>query len=62
VSPAPTLDHAFSHFRLHIVPLLLLVEPVSAAMEPGLRWLDLADTPNAALPAPIRRILDNIHP
>jgi A/G-specific adenine glycosylase len=23
VSPAPTFDHAFSHFRLHITPLLL---------------------------------------
>ena len=67
VSPAParcvplgTFEHAFSHFRLHITPLLLRVEFGSAAMEPGLQWLDLADTANAALPAPIRRILDNI--
>jgi A/G-specific adenine glycosylase len=28
VSPAPTLDHAFSHFRLRITPLLLRVSPV----------------------------------
>ena len=60
VTTVPALDHAFSHFRLHISPLLLQVVPDSAAMEPGLQWLDLADTATAALPAPIRRILDNI--
>jgi A/G-specific adenine glycosylase len=62
VSPAPTLDHAFSHFRLRITPLLLRVKPGNAAMEPGLQWLDLGGTANAALPAPIRRILDRLHP
>jgi A/G-specific adenine glycosylase len=62
VSSAPTFDHAFSHFRLRITPLLLQVKCGSAAMEPGLQWLALADTANAALPAPIRRILDDIHP
>ena len=61
VSGAPALDHAFSHFRLRITPLLLRVKPGNAAMEPGLQWLDLADTVNAALPAPIRCILDDIH-
>jgi A/G-specific adenine glycosylase len=60
VSPAPTLDHAFSHFRLRIAPLLLEVKPGHAAMEPGWQWLNLAATAKAALPAPIRRILDGI--
>ena len=60
VSPAPTIDHAFSHFRLHITPLLLRVTPGQAAMEPGLRWLDLAATAGAALPTPVRRILEQI--
>ncbi len=58
VSPAPTFVHVFSHFRLRIVPLLLHVKPGCAAMEPGWQWLDLAATGSAALPAPIRRILD----
>ncbi|MFH1871559.1 MAG: A/G-specific adenine glycosylase [Pseudomonadota bacterium] len=62
VSPAPTLVHAFSHFRLHIAPLLLRVKPHHCAMEPGRQWLDLAATADAALPAPIRTILDGIHP
>ena len=60
VSPAPTLDHAFSHFRLRITPLLLRVTAGHAAMEPNLHWLNLADNADAALPAPIRRILDGI--
>jgi len=60
VSPAPTLDHAFSHFRLRIAPLLLKVKPGLAAMEPTWQWLDLAATAEAALPAPIRRILDEV--
>ncbi len=59
ISPAPTLDHAFSHFRLHIAPLLLHVTPNQAAMEPGWQWLALTDIANAALPAPIRRILED---
>jgi A/G-specific adenine glycosylase len=58
VSPAPTIEHAFSHFRLRIAPLLLQVKPGPAAMEPGRQWLDLAATADAALPAPVRRILD----
>ena len=60
VSPAPALEHSFSHFRLHIAPLLLRVTLDHAAMEPGRRWLRLADTANAALPAAIRRILNEV--
>jgi hypothetical protein len=29
-------------------------------MEPGLQWLNLANTGDAALPAPIRRILEEM--
>ncbi len=60
VSPAPAFVHVFSHFRLNIAPLLLEVTPDHAAMEPGRQWLPLADTAGAALPAPIRRILDEV--
>lgn len=57
VSPAPTIEHAFSHFRLRIVPLLVDIKPGVAAMEPGWQWLHLREIAAAALPAPIRRIL-----
>ena len=59
--PLGTVEHAFSHFRLHIAPLLLRVAPNHAVMEPGRQWLALSDTRNAALPAPIRRILEDAH-
>ncbi len=64
VSPAParcvplgTLDHAFSHFRLRISPLLMEVEPVTWRWNPACNgWRSaMAD---AALPAPVRRILE----
>ncbi len=60
IEPAPTLMHAFSHFRLHIAPLLLRVAPNHAAMEQASQWLALAETGSKALPAPIRSILDKI--
>ncbi|MDZ4252392.1 MAG: NUDIX domain-containing protein, partial [Sulfuritalea sp.] len=61
VAPAPTLVHGFSHFRLHIAPLLLRVQPHHCAMGLGRQWLDLAATADAALPAPIRTILADVH-
>jgi A/G-specific adenine glycosylase len=60
VSPAPTLVHAFSHFRLHITPLRMRVETSPHAMEAGQQWLALDALDAAALPAPIRRILEQI--
>jgi A/G-specific adenine glycosylase len=60
VSPAPTLDHAFSHFRLRIAPLVLEVRPRMAAMEPGQAWVGLDRLGDAALPAPVRSILAEI--
>ena len=61
VSPAPTFDHAFSHFRLRISPLLIKVEPGLAAMEPGLTWLAFDKLESAGLPAPVRRILESLY-
>jgi A/G-specific adenine glycosylase len=54
--------HAFSHFRLRIAPLEMRVEPASRAMEPGQQWLAPDALAAAALPAPVRRILEETHP
>jgi A/G-specific adenine glycosylase len=59
VSPAPTFVHAFSHFHLRISPLICRVWPVTVAMEPGWRWLRQEEIPGAALPSPVRRILES---
>jgi len=60
VLPAPTFKHAFTHFRLHIRPLICTVSSNSHLAEPGLRWLDQDGWLRAALPAPIRKILNAI--
>ncbi|MCX7155995.1 MAG: A/G-specific adenine glycosylase [Rhodocyclales bacterium] len=58
--PLGTFEHVFSHFRLNIAPLLLQVTPGPAVMEPGWQWQELAGIESAALPAPIRRILEDV--
>ena len=58
--PLGTFEHVFSHFRLNIAPLLLQVIPGPAVMEPGRQWQELAGIESAALPAPIRRILEDV--
>jgi len=61
VSPAPTFVHGFTHFRLHISPLLCEAAPLARAAEPGLRWVDRAALAGAGLPAPVRKILRECH-
>jgi len=58
VAPAPTFLHVFTHFRLHIAPLLCDAEPLPQAAEAGLCWMDETEIAQAGLPAPVRRILD----
>lgn len=60
VSPAPTLTHAFTHFRLRIAPWVCEVVAAHGVSDVGLRWLERAEITQAALPAPIRRILSAI--
>ncbi|NWG32475.1 MAG: A/G-specific adenine glycosylase [Rhodocyclaceae bacterium] len=60
VSPAPTFAHGFTHFRLHIQPLVCDVVAHRGVAEAGLRWLGRAELPQAALPAPIRKLLSAI--
>lgn len=54
----PALIHTFTHFRLRIQPWLLPVERPPGASEPGRLWLALDDLDGAALPTPVRRILE----
>jgi A/G-specific adenine glycosylase len=54
------LTHSFTHFRLHIQPWLITVQRPSLAEEPGRVWLSLNELDGAALPTPIRRILEAI--
>jgi A/G-specific adenine glycosylase len=56
----PSFVHVFSHFRLDITPLLLRVEAAPRAMEATQHWLALDALEAAALPAPVRRILEQL--
>jgi A/G-specific adenine glycosylase len=57
VSPAPTFQHSFTHFRLSIQPLICASQ--SKGKPPAsYRWLGAAEWAEAALPAPIRKVLN----
>ena len=59
VRKLPTVDHGFTHFSLTIFPVEITLEKQpSRAMEPGTIWLNLEDAMAAAIPAPVKRILD----
>ena len=56
------IEHTFSHFRLHIVPL----QWTNAAPAPrisdndDLRWQSLSSLTDVGLPAPVRKLLENL--
>jgi A/G-specific adenine glycosylase len=55
------VEHGFTHFRLTIHPLLLEVVPARLdACEPGTVWMPLARAAQAAVPSPVRRMLERI--
>lgn len=50
--------HIFTHYKLHIHPLLVTLSSRAAlAGEERFVWLDAAALPDAALPAPIKKLL-----
>jgi len=50
--------HVFTHYKLHIHPLLVTLSARAAlAGESRFTWLDAAAIPDAALPAPIKKLL-----
>jgi len=51
--------HVFSHFRLRIMPLICVVERAAVVSEPAASWVPVEDLAAAALPAPIRRLLES---
>jgi len=57
----PILSHAFTHFKLHITPLPLQVNgQLAKAGEPGQVWLSVEDALGAAIPTPVRKILQTL--
>jgi A/G-specific adenine glycosylase len=63
LAPLPQLDHAFTHFKLAITPQPLRVTALQPlAQRPGQVWLTPEDALGAAIPTPVRRILQGVQP
>jgi A/G-specific adenine glycosylase len=57
----PPIEHAFTHFRLTILPQRIAVRSWPPRVEsPGFLWLVRGDALAAALPAPIRNLLRSV--
>lgn len=56
----PPLVHDFTHFRLRMWPRLVQVQAARGVAEAGRLWLPLEELKGAALPAPVRRLLEQI--
>ncbi len=51
--------HTFTHFKLHITPVLLRVErKAMQVQQPGSVWLNVDEALGAAIPAPVRVLLE----
>ncbi|MDO8413301.1 MAG: A/G-specific adenine glycosylase [Gallionellaceae bacterium] len=58
----PVFTHTFTHFNLHISPLLLHWQhQPRQTQEPGSMWLDVQEALGAAIPTPVRKLLQDIH-
>ena len=52
------LRHGFTHFALHITPVVAEVRSVAPrAAQPGVVWLPIAEALGAAVPVPVRKLL-----
>ena len=57
-----TVEHSFTHYDLHMRPVLIRLEerPGAVRDEDDERWVDVADDGQLGLPAPVRRLLDRL--
>ncbi|MFA5370403.1 MAG: A/G-specific adenine glycosylase [Sideroxydans sp.] len=56
-----TFVHTFTHFKLHITPLRVeLAHKAQRTAQPGSVWLDLTEALGAAIPTPVRRLLQEL--
>lgn len=62
-APLPLLTHTFTHFRLHITPQPLRVDQRQPqTSEARCVWLDIEEARGAALPTPVRKLLQQLQP
>ncbi|AXS78623.1 A/G-specific adenine glycosylase [Dechloromonas sp. HYN0024] len=56
----PPLKHAFTHFRLTLLPMLCQVDAALQVAEPGLEWVALSRAADAGVPAPIKKLIRQV--
>lgn len=57
----PAFSHGFTHYKLHIQPVYLsLKKPFALVAQAEFEWVGLQDIANAALPAPVKKLLLNL--
>lgn len=56
----PPLEHAFTHFRLTLRPVLCRVAAVPALSEAGACWLPLSEAAAAGVPTPIGKLIRQV--
>ncbi len=57
-----TFTHTFTHFKLHITPLKIqLARKPLRAEQPGSVWLDVDEALRAAIPTPVRSLLQELN-
>lgn len=57
----PRLSHAFTHFKLHIQPQpLVVLTSNNEVSEAGYLWINIDDAIGAAIPTPVRKILQSL--
>lgn len=57
----PAFTHVFTHFKLDIQPLLIsIASPAVPANEPGKIWMEIDEAARAAIPKPVRTILESL--
>jgi len=57
----PAFTHTFTHFKLHITPLRLnLARKPLQVQQAGSVWLAVEDALTAAIPAPVRKLLEQM--
>jgi A/G-specific adenine glycosylase len=57
----PGLVHSFTHFRLHITPQpMRICGHMPRAEEAGTVWLEIEDAISAAIPTPVRKLLQTL--
>ena len=61
ITPLQPFEHAFTHFTLEVTPWRIDIrKPPAIAAENGTTWLSLGDISGAALPSPVKRLLQQL--